>query len=451
MRRLAIILLVSACDTRDVPLPPEPSFIEVAGSMLTDVELDTGSNVQAIEEVLAFSKETRTLRITGTTLDRNSDPYPYTGPVAVTMQPGKIKRVQGGRTLIDSGDTEKGGVTLWYGDAVDGKIDLEVSIANGFGPTRVWVTATKEENTPGGSYATGVTEVIDIALPTIAQVQREDSHEGNEMEKEHVVFRTDDREVVVTGLTTNGFWVTDLANVADFGSLFVYSFSKPEGVAVGERITMLSGGVSEHIGVTQLAWPSYESDPAQQLAVPAATVLDGTNACSETAVSSDWALAGTNKTNDLGLEALEGSLVRLEKAKIWSGFDMPEDPADLERYSPEETFYNYGQWPVEIEGGCVVFVLTQTTVPDFDPPTRTGEEIGPITGFLSYAQSSNAWILLVRGPDDFPKAGPANDAPEGPSSGREHRRITPSPHHFTPRARSTQLDEQCALTGSHSH
>ncbi len=444
MRIVHLPLLLWACGDRQATLPPEPSFLEISGTIIEDVQTDTGE-AELTAGALAFSKEDRILRITGTALDRNADPYPYTGPVAVTMQPGKVRRVEGGKTQINSGDTDRGGVTIWYGEAVDGQIDLEVSVANGFGPTRVWVTATPEDDASGGSYATGVTGAFNIALPTIAQVQREDSHIGNEMEKEHVVFRTSDRQVVVTGTTTNGFWVTDIDNVADYGSMFVYSFSKPEGVSVGERVTLLSGGVSEHIGVTQLSWPSYETNHNQLLPVPDATFLDQATACSEETVSSSYALGGTYQTNDASLEAHEASLVTIKTAEIWSGFNMPDDPADLVQYSTEETYSKYGQWPIEIDGGCVFYVKTETTIPGFDPNIHRGKALGPITGFLSYAQSSRAWIVLVRGPEDFPTGAALVD--QQPDQAPQ----IPSPHHFTPRTWDTQFDPQCAHHGTHLH
>ncbi len=427
MRHILTIALLGACTTSPEKNPAEPSFIEVAG------ELDEGAATQDTGEApaptvgeIAFSNDERVLRITGKTLDRNSDPYSYTGWVEIGLRPGKIIRVDGG-TASEGSDE----VIRWYAEVEDGEIDLSITFRSGFGPTRAWVSAVAgpDKDRKGGSFATGVTEAYPFALPTIPQLQTTDSHETNPLYKEYVTLRTEDRDVVVSALTTNGFWATDLADApGNFSGIFVYTFNKPDEVEVGERVTLLAGGSEEYIGATQLGFPLYETEDKPTLTPPPAVEID-----------ESFCTGG--QTEHLLLEALESSLVTLPSVKVPADFTAPEDPTNLDDFSDQAQYLQYGQWPVETESGCRFYVVSNTTVPDFNAFDYAGQEVGPISGMLGYASAGgNIWILLVRGPEDLPAYTGTPDAeadgPPAPSPRSFHRRShTPScAHEHTARA-----------------
>ncbi len=413
MRHIVLILALAGCDTSKVATKTiEPSFIEVSGELDTTGGTDTaGSTTET--GIIPFTNEERILTINGQTLDRNADPYPYTGWVEVSVRPGKIIRVNGG-TAAEGSDE----VVRWYAEVEDGEIDIEVTVRSGFGPTRAWVSAVEspDEDRKGGSFATGVTEAFAIELPTIAQMQTTDSHETNPLYKEFVTLRTDDRDVVVSALTTNGFWASDLADApGNFSGIFVYTFNKPEDVDVGERVTLLGGGAEEYIGATQLGFPLYETEDGATLTPP-----------EPVEISADFCTG--SEPEHLALEALESSLVTLPAASVPADFTAPEDPSNVEDFSDQAQYLQYGQWPVETEAGCRFYVVSNTTVPGFNAFDYTGQEVGPISGMLSYASAGGSiWILLVRGPEDLPAYTPAAEeegaeGPPTPSPRRFHRR-----------------------------
>jgi len=417
MSHLLVAWLLLGCSDDSSVQTPEPSFIQVAGTLGAVAEDTAEAPLSTPEDELPFSSEDRAIHVTGQTLDRHADPYPYTGWVEVGVRPGTLVRVDGGQAAEGSDE-----VPRWFAEVQDGEIDLNITIRSGFGPTRVWVSAVAgpEDDRKGGSFATGVTEAFPFALPSIAQLQTTDNHETNPLYKEYVTLRTDDRQVVVSALTTNGFWASDLDDApGDFSGIFVYTFNKPDEVSVGQRVTLLAGGSEEYIGATQLGFPLYETEQTATLQPPPAIELDDTTFCSG------------SQPEHLKLEALESSLVTLPSGTIPSEFQAPADPTTLDQYSDEAQYIEYGQWPVDTAGGCRFYVVSNTTVPDFDAFEHSGEDVGPISGMLSYASAGgDIWILLVRGPEDLPAAGSSTShkgaqGPPAPTPRRFHRSRQP--------------------------
>ncbi|MGB0640571.1 MAG: hypothetical protein ACPGTU_14630 [Myxococcota bacterium] len=360
-----------------------PTFIEVSGTLV-----DAGDGT----ETIAYSNESRQIQVTGSTLDHHADPYPYNGWLEVSARPGRITNVIGGTSV-----TDKHGRERWYIQANDGLVDLEAEFTSSFGNTHVWLTSVGSPENPGegGTYATGVTDTIAIERPTITQLQDvsnldvDDPFTTSPLFGEFVTVRTEDREVVVSAVTTKGFWASDLADApGGYSGLFVYTFNKPEGVRVGDRLDLLAGGIQEYVGTTQLSFPLYEAAEGETLTPPPAAALDAETLCT-----------GSN-TNNEGLEPFESSLVTIDSATIPANFQEPEPGYDAD---PDyNQFVEYGQWPVETAGGCRVYVVSNTTVPSFNPISHAGEDIGQVTGMLSYVRAGgHKWMLLVRDADDL--------------------------------------------------
>jgi len=373
----------------------EPTFIEVSGT--TD-----GGTASA----LAYSNEVRTISVSGATLDRDAEPYAYDGWVEVTAKPGIVKSVSGATQTEDAW-----GGTHWYVRAREGSVQVTVDVASGFGDTRVWLTAVPDPNVPdeASSMATGVTESFPIQLPTIPELQDvthldiDRPYTDSPLSGEFVTIRTADRQVVVTDLDTKGFWAADLGAVGEepateagaYRGLYVYTFNKPEGVAIGDRLGLLGGGVQEYVGTTQLSFPIYESMEGETLPVPDAAVLpvDGTGASS--------ACLSDSEPNNMLLEAFESSLVTIPSATIPATFK--EMPAGQDSHEDFSSYADYWQWPVDLPGGCKFMVVSNTAVPDFDPMANAGQTVGPITGLLKYVRAlGDRWIIVVRGPEDMP-------------------------------------------------
>jgi hypothetical protein len=403
MKLLPLILLGCNGTPQSKPLAPEPTFLEVSGSLEGMASDDTGDDGQGI---LEFSNEGRTINVTATTLDRNSEPYDYDGWVEVTIRPGTIKGVSGATQTTDTWGEEH-----WFVQAVDGQVSTQVSFSSSFGDTRVWMAAVGdiEDTSIGASFATGVTGPLAVQLPTIAQMQDVSELEIDEpftsspMTGEFVTLRTDDREVVVTTLTTKGFWASDLGDApGNYSGLFVYTFNKPEGVAVGDRLSLLGGGVQEYVGATQISFPLYEAMDGETLEPPPASVL------------SDETLCADDRPNNGALEAFESSLVTVAVGTIPE--DFKETPPGIDSDLDYAQYLEYGQWPIELPGGCRVYVVSNTTAPEFDPVAHAGQDVGPITGMLSYVRAGgHKWMVLVRNPEDLGLTSDEDaEVPDGP-------------------------------------
>lgn len=348
--RLLLFLAPAACTTQGGAKERiEPSFInvELAGDLGTD------------EAPLPFTVETVAWPTTVTTLDKDGDPYPFSGDLKIRTRPGDLD-MDAWVTLTDG---------VWTGD---------VEMHAGFGPTRVWFGDEGDKNvdsTRQASWATGVSETIHYALPTIAEMQKTDDVETNNLVGEFAELRVSDRQVVVTTLGTSGFWVTDIADpMGSYNSLFVYTFNEPRDVAVGNQLLQLGGGNNEYLGATQLSWPTYATAEGVSLTPPDPVVLDSATACDPAA-----------------MEGLEAAVVEVDGGVIPSSF--------VEGSEDYDTYIEYGQWPVEFaDGACTIYVSSETTAPDFSPITHVGETVS-VRGMVS--QIWSVWIIQLRSESDL--------------------------------------------------
>ncbi len=359
----------------------EPTFLQV--ELATDVA--TGSP----EDLLPFSSEYTEIGLVITTLDHNADPHPFEGELTLKVRPG----------LMEGNPT----VTV-----VEGRYEGSVQIRNGFGPTRI--TATEdggrfidEGETP--SFATGVTEAIYYQFPTLAEmnlVEEGDTvcpgagsaHEQNQLCEEFAEIRCEDRQVTVTALAANGFWVTDLADAAgEFNALFIYTFQAPgEDIELGRRLTLLNGNNQEYLATTQVSFPTYEVADEEPVSVPEPSVL-----------ASSLCPSGSTDANHQVLEGFESATVTLENVVVPSSFASTSDEDYLD-------YIEYGQWPVAHAGeNCSFYVSSASSCPDFRPEADLTLE--HVTGQLSEVWGK--WILNIRSAADLPD-GHCENAPDGP-------------------------------------
>jgi hypothetical protein len=366
---LAFLLGLSACQTAiENNTRAEPSFIQVS--------LGSSQVTGSLEAPLDFSSEEQMVGLAIETLDRMGDPIDFEGSLQLNVRPGSLT---GSPYVSVSGGQ-------WSG---------EVGIKNGFGPTRVWFT----ENAPLGSendasYATGVSDPLFFAIPTIGEMNRIDDHESNQLAKEFAEIRAVDRDIRIVTVGTNGFWATDMLDAAgEHNSLFVYTFSKPEDdVQVGRRLSLLTGNNQEYLATTQISFPTLEVTDEPALEMPAASELPEN-------------LCGATDT----LEGYESALVSLKNVQIPDGFGTDLSDEDYEDY------INYGQWPVvHTTGGCTWYISSAVPCPNFSP--TDGLALAEVTGMLS--EVWDKWILTIRSPDDLPAGvcgGTQGPQPIGPA------------------------------------
>jgi hypothetical protein len=316
---------------------------------------------------------------------------------------------------------------------------------------------SNDDTEEAGTFASGVSEAIHYALPTVAEAQGYTS--GTPFAQEGIVLETRDprAHVVVTRIASNGFYVADV-NVTDdgqggqvvtakpFGSMFVFNFGLPPGVLVCDRMTYLSGTMDEFFGSTQMNFPSFEVDPF--FVKPTATTTNRVCLLPE-----PFEIVASQASNDAVLEAVEGGLVRVRSARVAANFgpDFPEvQPFDLSPNFPCQGANKYtfrpgasscdfdrsgsiNFEPGAEEGVCSCFcyqdpdcsewsafrgrgnfrlVLGSTrtetiqantrAVPGFNPVAHAGKTIRSLTGTVSNFSGGNLnWTIESRCPDDL--------------------------------------------------
>lgn len=234
-------------------------------------------------------------------------------------------------------------------------------------------------------------------------------------------------QMVVTGTDPSGFFVTDItacrvpedtsrdANVrtpepsgylpGNFGSLFIYNFSFPEGLDQGDLLWTLGGSVQEFTSTTQFTFPSWTIrervrllPPDQwnkylELVPPVEVLLRHCGLDDQLTPFVTDTVCGHNRRN-LKMESMESRLVKLRRVRmpqtfkscdfdgngevpffcettvdgewVWSGCAFPPPPVDPEASERQchidcingsgplcterTAFRNFGQFVVELPG-----------------------------------------------------------------------------------------------------
>lgn len=171
-------------------------------------------------------------------------------------------------------------------DDLDGLVDY---------PADPGCFAPNDDDETSGTGATGVSDVIYYARPRIADVRGAftTNGTGTPFPNEQVDIDTGydvqanvfSWDTVVTGLSSSGFFATDLQDAPagdpeaglGYGSVFAYTFSAPTKIGVCDRLRLLQGTSSDFFGYTELNFPTWAVeywDPnARPCLVPEAAVL----------------------------------------------------------------------------------------------------------------------------------------------------------------------------------
>jgi hypothetical protein len=71
-------------------------------------------------------------------------------------------------------------------------------------------------------------------------------------------------------------------------------------------------------------------------------------------------------------------------------------PAGQDSHPDFGSYLEYGQWPLDLEGGCSIQVVSNIAVPEFDPTEHAGDTIGRIAGMLKFVEAGgDRWIIQV--------------------------------------------------------
>jgi hypothetical protein len=424
-----LICTVIACgEKREPGLQETPNSIEV---VITDPH-DLGLAEKPLpRQNLTLHLDLRVIDGLGKTMES------FNGYVRLSARPGRVQAsgdgVIGNDVLIRNGEAKGvvvtlsrafGVTTIWAQDigflpssnanrACSDKIDNDGDGRTDY-PWDDGCFDEDDDSEEGGSGVAGVSAPIYFDMPTVAEIQGKGESDTKESPFSGEAVLVKDGFLVVTQVTKDGMYVTDIEDAGPFNHIFIYNFNTPPGVRVCDRVKGVSGIISEFYKFTELNFPSWtveEWHPKKgQCPVPEPVVLDESTLAS-------------NKT----MEGYESALVRVVNVRVadelkdcdfnkdgsvdyrdYSTNSCSEECACRERceQSPTCTEINqyraYGQWAVSV-GNSKVFVVSQEALPDFDPFAEGHKKtIASITGNLrNMSFLKPAWIIYPRCPDDI--------------------------------------------------
>lgn len=185
----------------------------------------------------------------------------FNGKVAIKAVPGEVN--------VAELEVRNGKIGTWTKDA-EGKLTLvsgvPISIRYNYGITKLWIEDTLESFSLDGqdhkhtpTLATAVSQAFYFEPLSIQTLQYNSDLPAGPSPLIYQYADIAGREghnLVVTNVVATGFYVTDL-DAKEYDSLFVFSFSQPSRVDIGDRVCELQGGVAEFTGMTQLQFPSW--------------------------------------------------------------------------------------------------------------------------------------------------------------------------------------------------
>ncbi len=242
-----------------------------------------------------------TFNVTVQALDQNGDVDPtFTGYVRFSAVPGNVLAASGPNTngrnveLINGVATNVqvsvvgayGDARLWVQDLgyvpvnplgvvqPDGTVKLP-ECANGIDdnhnglidyPADPGCYAANDDTEDGGSYASASSEVIYYVYPRIADVEGVATNgAGTPFPNEQVQINTGwegsttatQKGIVVTGVASQGFFVTDIGETRGYASLYAYTYTAPNLMNVCDRLISFGGTAAEFYGFLELNYPTW--------------------------------------------------------------------------------------------------------------------------------------------------------------------------------------------------
>jgi len=360
MRAAALFALcaaVAGCEKKIESGDTGPLSFEVTAS---------GGDFGSAASPIAFSHDPFSVSFDVQAIDRNGQMATwFSGPLKIRVAPF-------GSLADGQADTVQ---------MVDGVVTgVSVALVDVHDVSNIWFESqgTDEER---GNYATGLSPEITVADPTIRQVQEIETSstlptwETSALSGDFVKIDLDGRTAVVTGVFSDGCYVTDITEPGyAYSSIFIYNHSRPD-VAVGDRVVTLAGTDDEFFGFTELSFPSWSADGTAE--VPAPIVIDA-------------ALVDDSNT----LEQYESALVEVDDALVC--------PVD-------ENYTAYGQWVVLVDSAATcdgdtgkINIVSATGAPDFNPADHVGETLSIVRGNLRYHTAADpSWMIYVRSAEDI--------------------------------------------------
>jgi hypothetical protein len=495
MRKLgiaAVALLAAASCQTESGLPEQVSGERIVVTI-------TGGNLGDPQNPLPIQftpSSPYTLHLEMRRADDDSVDTEFNSYVRISSKPGTVFSVNGG---------QDGRNVLLQNGVAD---NVSVTLVAAFGPTRIWAQdigytpggiapgdpppqcsngidddgdgrvdypadpgcfASNDDDETEGTGASGVSPNIYFALPRIADVRGglTTSGTGTPFPFEQVNIDTGydlasnnfQWDTVVTGLVSDGFFVTDLQNGTPdaqqglgYGSVFAYTFSAPQKIGVCDRLRLLDGTSADFYGFTELNFPTwaveYWDPKARNCLVPEPTVLS----------PADWNNSTLMFKNEAGLVRLKADASK--NITLHVGAHMGPGKPGPPTYTPAPD--SNGVWATNCdlngdgkieyadanEAACAnacdadvectefssflsqsgfTLVLSDGTTTakaqgdaaaatSFDPVVYAGQQIGAFTGELRYFSGGNQFTMQARCDDDVVVDPSATNIPDSAHS-----------------------------------
>jgi hypothetical protein len=349
-RLLAIVLLAGSACGIEKPLPERTERMRVS------VRLPSGDPLPGPNDPpLPLPGELSELRfdVEALRVDGSVDPA-FTGFVRISVEPGTVvdlagQQVNGRNVLLENGvaldqvariRNARGLTRIWAEDI--GYVPADPlkppQCANGIDddgdghidfPDDPGCAFANDDTETGGTHATGVSPPVRFGLPRLADVQGVGPATPYPLEGVEVESR-EPAKLIVTRISSDGFYVSDLTETRGYGHMFAFTFNTPGGLRVCDRIEALSGTASEFFGFTELSFPSFDRHawlfPTKN---PDETINPNDGPCQvpePVSIGTADPLPSGFPENDALLEPLESALVRIENVTIGASFG-PEPAA----------------------------------------------------------------------------------------------------------------------------
>ncbi|MCC6524590.1 MAG: hypothetical protein IT373_18180 [Polyangiaceae bacterium] len=304
-------------------------------------------------------------------------------------------------------------------------------------PTDPGCAFPDDDSEETGSGRVGVSLPVAYELPTLADIQGRGSGTPYPSmsvsaklcdlpdcsDARHDQAQFDALRVVVTRVTSTGFFASDTAETAGYGHLFAFNFNAPYNMRVCDRLTLVSGTASEFYGMTELSFPSFE------LVYPKCSTLP----CADCMVPDPVVIDTAEIGSDVTMEQLESGLVRVEgfaiaqnfgsKVAVNNVFAADQSNCDLNgdgvvdfendaegscgnacSASPDCSEWNgyVAQGNFKARKGGTLILLNVDSAAGFDPLAHKGQVLTSVTGTLrNFSGGSLNWTVEARCNDDL--------------------------------------------------
>lgn len=237
------------------------------------------------DEPLPLPRGQLTLTVDVTALDRDGVPMDcedgrrcFNGEVSFLVSPGWIP-VDNPIKSPDYAKTIPALRGMFKRKLENGRIQgVQIPVRGAYSTTSVWAEQWSDDSGAPVTYVAGTSEPLYFDYPTLQDLQYDPAtmrpNCGNDCNNSSSPLvdnfvRTQLSRYLVTGITAEGFFVTDLNEVTApaigtypgrFNSLFVFNFSYPDDLGVGDFVTRIMGTVQEFTGDTQVTFPTWEKE-----------------------------------------------------------------------------------------------------------------------------------------------------------------------------------------------